>query len=213
MKHPMDKSQYGEDEILRKVFGDKRGGYVLDVGAADGILNSNSWRLLNVMGWGGLLIEPNDRYWMLLCNLYGNRNDVSLSARAIAGHSGKVALHIYGESCDHGQCSTIDDLFRKLVNKQHGDRYHSHVIVRCSTLMDVMCDRKCPDHIEFFSLDIEGMELVALNSVDWKKYSFDLICIEHSMDKTILDSTMKLYGYQLFTRTTGNSFYKPRIYD
>ena len=50
--------QYGEDDLLREFFGDQEQGFVVDVGAADGKDNSNSWMLLKRPGWSAVLVEP-----------------------------------------------------------------------------------------------------------------------------------------------------------
>ena len=47
-------SQCGEDAVFDEFFGDKSDGFVVDVGAADGKDNSNSWNRIN-KGWSAIL--------------------------------------------------------------------------------------------------------------------------------------------------------------
>lgn len=71
-------SANGEDGIL--IFlADKLGikpGFIVDIGASDGVTGSNSWALLNQYGWSGLLIESDVDKFGKLQTLYDNKNSV-----------------------------------------------------------------------------------------------------------------------------------------
>lgn len=69
----MKYSQYDEEHILDFFFKKKKDGFVVDIGAADGVSNSNSRKLI-LDGWSGLLVEPNPNNYNKLVNLY-NEND------------------------------------------------------------------------------------------------------------------------------------------
>jgi len=51
-------SQFGEDVEILKIFNTISSGYYVEVGANNGITNSNTF-LLETKGWKGLLIEAN----------------------------------------------------------------------------------------------------------------------------------------------------------
>lgn len=54
-------------------------------------------------------------------------------------------------------------------------------------------------HIDLFVLDVEGAELVVLDSIRWDKLTFDTLLIENNKmskeEKRKLDETMKKRGY------------------
>ncbi|GAG95658.1 unnamed protein product, partial [marine sediment metagenome] len=49
--------QYNEDEVVLDYFKGKPHGFVVDVGAGDGVRNSNTFCLV-WKRWSGILIEP-----------------------------------------------------------------------------------------------------------------------------------------------------------
>ena len=44
-------AQYNEEEIFKNFFNNKQDGFVVEVGAADGITNSNSRFLIESLNW------------------------------------------------------------------------------------------------------------------------------------------------------------------
>ena len=62
-----DKSQFGQDEIVAKLFNYKRNGFFIEAGAYDGEVYSNTLQLERRYNWTGLLVEPNpDNFVKLL---------------------------------------------------------------------------------------------------------------------------------------------------
>ena len=53
-------SQGYEEIYLLNYFKNNNTGFLVDIGAADGINNSNSKKLIE-LGWSGLLVEPNKK--------------------------------------------------------------------------------------------------------------------------------------------------------
>jgi hypothetical protein len=43
-----------------------------------------------------------------------------------------------------------------------------------------MDERQMPSYIEYLSIDTEGSELEVLRGIDWSRYSFGYIGIEHN---------------------------------
>lgn len=54
-------SQYGEDDILDRFFGEQITGFFVEAGALDGVYLSNTL-LFERQGWQGILCEPDKRY-------------------------------------------------------------------------------------------------------------------------------------------------------
>ena len=51
-------SQWQQDLFALQTSGEKRGGFFVEFGAADGLTHSNTYMLETKYGWSGLLIEP-----------------------------------------------------------------------------------------------------------------------------------------------------------
>lgn len=196
--------QYNEEEILQEIFperfadidlngarikGTSIGGFLVEIGAADGIDNSNSYDLIKHHGWSGLLVEPHPGYYMDLLHLYAQNPNVTLSHYAITKALGRKQLGI------DGQCSSL--IYPKSVS----------VEVQCVTLTTLFELYRVPEQFNFLSIDCEGEDMNVLRSLDWDRYSIDVVCVEHSMPKEELDSFMASKDYKLFDRNLGNSFY------
>ena len=52
-------------------------------------------------------------------------------------------------------------------------------------------------HIDFLSIDIEGGELIVLETIDFNKYSFGLITVENNFEEGVLVNFMKKNGYKV----------------
>ncbi len=55
-------SQFGEDRILERLFKGVTDGFFVDVGAHNGVTDSNTL-MLEGLGWDGICIEPHSRYF------------------------------------------------------------------------------------------------------------------------------------------------------
>ena len=60
-------SQHGQDRwIMSKIFNNKTNGYFIELGAADGLLMSNTISLEKYFNWNGICIEPSSVYKKLV---------------------------------------------------------------------------------------------------------------------------------------------------
>lgn len=73
-------SQRGEDGIIEKVFDviGTKNKVCVDVGAGDGDRTSNTWNLLNLCGWSGVLFEPKESAYKSLEYRYRHRPEVEV---------------------------------------------------------------------------------------------------------------------------------------
>ena len=68
-----------------------------------------------------------------------------------------------------------------------------------SITFDDLMSKNYPDirHIDFLSIDIEGGELIVLETIDFNKYSFGLITVENNFEEGVLVNFMKERGYKV----------------
>ena len=195
--------QYNEHKLLTSFFKEKRNGYLVEVGAADGIDNSHTNFLINEWQWQGILIEPEPIQFKALQENYKNQNQIVLINKAIYCRNDQVEFIVAGQISRIKE--TIGDK-RKI--KKFIEKYAGNVIkVECVILSQVLDDLNAPCNIDFLTIDAEGAELAIINSMDWNRYSFSLVCLEHSLPKDQLTNTMKKYNYVLWEQNQGNSFY------
>ena len=183
-------SQYEEDAFLANYFGSNRG-FVVDVGAADGIDNSNSYALIQ-SGWDALLIEPVDAQYQALSERYKNNMGVIPFQCVITDDPGVHTLYV------SGQVSTLHADWRDGCIKQYGVEYHEQRVVgmKLSFLLENL---EIPE-IDFLTVDTELHDQNVLNSLDFGRWQPRLICTEVPVQ---LPSS-----YHQIHRTSGNLFYE-----
>jgi len=201
----MNYSQYGEESILKSFFEEDTVGFVVDVGAADGIRYSNSRYLIEDLGWSGLLVEPHPTFFDKIKSLYEDNNTVSVLNAAVYSKEGEMPFYVYGRD-EHAQVSTLSKTFKDKVTTIHGDKFEVEPtqvrVVKLSSILEEL------DHVDFLSIDCEGVDMEVLRSNDWEKYRPSLVCVEHSMPRSTLHEYMSSVGYTFVEATEGNSFFK-----
>jgi hypothetical protein len=157
------KSQAGQDEIIAKIFNNKRDGFFVDLGANDAVHFSNTLALEVELGWRGVCVEPLSRYWpdlldrhcRLVMAVAGAANDVSVSFSDGDSMSG-----IIGEKFD---------------NKEPRGAARKFHTVSVETLFKAA---NVPPVIDYLSIDIEGAELYAFEKFPFDQYRFLALTVE-----------------------------------
>ena len=198
-------SQYKEEEFFDSFFNNKEEGFLVDVGAADGVTNSNSRHLILNKKWKGILVEPHPEYFKKLELLYNDNLNIKLLNNAAFKEETVLPFYIYDDrNVDSGQVSTISEQFKNRVINRFGDGYSKVVNIQTLKLSTILKDIT---HIDFLSIDCEGVDIDVINSHDFSKVRPKLIGLEHSMEEQVLLDTMNSYNYVLIHKTTGNSFF------
>jgi FkbM family methyltransferase len=184
--------QYGEDDILLKFFQDINYGFVVDVGAADGKDNSNTYNLLKKLGWKGILVEPEPIQFKALQERYEHNDDVLCLNCAVDAEMGTKPFW-----CGL-QVSTMVPAWRDACVKAHGIDY-KEIEVDTMPLDLIMEGADAPEEFEFLSIDCEGMDFAVLQTLNLKKYKPQMICLE--------GHGYTIEGYAQYKTTVGNSLY------
>jgi FkbM family methyltransferase len=158
-------SQAGQDRWVVDTLGD-RPGYFVDVGAYDGIQTSNTYAL-ELAGWDGICIEASPA---VAAACASNRRCHTV-ARAATATEGYVRMR--------------------------GDRIvqHGGIQVPCASLTEILRSVRAPATIDYLSLDIEGGELVALQGLDFDRYTVSLITVEHNLYADGPDHKEAIYDF------------------
>lgn len=148
-----------------------RNNIFIDIGASDGYKLSNSYLLQQKYGWTGLLVDPNPRYEATL-----KSRGAIYRATAIVGDSDVETVTLR----DFGMLSVV---LGKEPSDMHSRAKTSdtrHYEVSASTLNQVISLSGLPTKLQYLSIDIEGSEFEALSSLDFSKYLFNAITVEHN---------------------------------
>jgi FkbM family methyltransferase len=152
--------------IARSVFR-SGSGYYVDVGSADGIVNSNT-KLLDDLGWNGICVDPFPK------NM--SKRTCRVFTQPVFSESGKkVSFRAAGE------IGGITDTLQ--TNKASASRAPVVELVT-TTLDDILAQAKAPRRINYINIDIEGGEFEALRGLSFDRYEVDAFTIEHNNETT-----------------------------
>ena len=147
-------SQEGEDRWISKNLKLPENGTFLDIGACYPVIISNTYHFEKYKGWNGLAIEPDPTYYKLFKE---NRNC----------YVENVAIHPIEKEMWFKEKSN-------LVVNGTGD-----FKVNCARLDDLL-EKYNITKIDLISIDVEGFEKEVWSSFNYKKYSPEVMIIEHT---------------------------------
>jgi len=189
-------SQIGQDRwVAEAVFPGVRNGYFLDVGSADGFVNSNTWAL-EQRGWTGICIDPFPSNMSgRTCQMFRDAVDAQGGQKvqfAEAGELGGITSHL--------------ERWKDLTTSA------KTVELTTVTLGDILERAHAPAFIHFMSLDIEGAELEALKGFPFDRYKLGSMAIEHNYEepkRTEIEQLLKSKGYTRARAWLQDDFYVP----
>lgn len=192
-------SQEGEDVILRRLFGNKKNGFYIDVGAHHPKRFSNTY-LFYKQGWSGINIDamPNS---MKLFRKYRPR-DINIE-KPISDKKETLTYYMFNEPALNGFSKQLSDSRSKKDYK-----LISTCELETATLNEILERYLLPEKtIDFLSIDVEGLDLCVIKSLDINRYKPKVILIEilgTTIDKLDNDETSKYlsdFGYKAVAKT------------
>lgn len=150
------------DQKLIELMNFKNGTFI-EVGACDGVKQSNTKRLEEYHGWTGVLIEPSE---VVFKQLQANRPN-SHCFNCALGSFQEDGTEVWGDF-DGSLMSSIDGW-------RIGRPADKRIMMR--SLQSIL-DEVHVSHINFFSLDTEGYETNVLKGIDFDRTTFDYILVE-----------------------------------
>jgi len=178
VSHVRPYSQQGEDvSLVRNVFCDvcRHQRTYLELGALDGKKYSNTFYLELAYGWGGLLIEGLPQNAQKLIAHRGKSGRNVIFNEAICSTTGTVNFTNNPNMGTAGVMETMSESYLRSWSKRFT---HGMVSVPCRPL-GALVQLAGIREIDFFSLDVEGAELVVLQTFEWK-IPVKVFCIELS---------------------------------
>jgi|688.fasta_scaffold545855_2 FkbM family methyltransferase len=171
-------SQFNQDQIVLKINDYKKNGYFVDIGANDGITGSNTYLLEKEYNWNGICVEPLpdefdkcNKIRNCICYNYAIYSESNLKLNFVVSDllSGIEDTHLIKNK----KQNFIDP-------KYFNNNYKGEIIVETKTLTDILEKSNAPKYIDYLSIDVEGAEVHVLKGIDFSKYTFGMIHIEHN---------------------------------
>lgn len=151
-----------------------------EAGGLNGVLASNTKMLEEVLNFRGMIVEGHPRNALALWANRGRSGRNIIINEAFCKTAGSVPFNGHHGQGTAGVVETMDPSYLK----HFGGRMAARYTAPCRPLGEML---KPPgeraghfDHIDVFSLDVEGAELTALGSMDWS-IPVRLFVIETSM--------------------------------
>lgn len=208
----MKYSQHDEDTIILSLLekeGKQFNGVILDVGANDGIMYSNSRMFIEDYNWKGVLIEPTKDCVDKLNELYKNNPNIEIFDVAIDNEEGEKEIHLgtlSGEGIN--QISTLNDRDKLYWETNRKVKYKSEII-KTTTIKKVL-EKSSYKTFDIVSIDVEGNDLIVLSQLVNENIYPTFIIFEHNDNRDFLRNAMNLLNgkYETIFRNTINVILK-----
>lgn len=174
IRHQKSYSQDGEDMVLRSFLENKPRnykGFYIDVGAHHPVRFSNTYHFYR-NGWHGINIDATPGSMNLFRWL--RRRDTNLEL-AIGAEKGSLTFYCFDEPA----LNTLSKMVAE--ERSSGGRYKIRKEVTVPVLpLEAVLETHLPpgQKIDFFSVDVEGLDELVLRSNDWKKFRPTFILAE-----------------------------------
>ena len=162
---------------------DHDSGFYVELGANDGITQSNSLYFEKHRRWSGLLVEPAPHNYLKCLQNRSRDNRICCAACVSFDYRPEFVRMTYSNlmSTSHGLASDIPD---PVAHARSGSRFLAPTepvfdfgaIAR--PLNELLLEANAPKSIDFLSLDVEGAEIEVLKGVDHDMFRFKYILVE-----------------------------------
>ncbi|MGH8200941.1 MAG: FkbM family methyltransferase [Steroidobacteraceae bacterium] len=168
---PASRSQICQDLLVLSELDFRRDGYFVEFGACDGRVISNTHLLEQQFGWRGILAEP-CRSWH--SELKAGRR-AHISTKCVWSRSGEKLEFMQAPQAVISTIAAFSDADKLSTRRKHGRSYEVETI----SLADLLAQYQAPREIDYLSADTEGSEFNILSALDFSKYRFRVITVEH----------------------------------
>jgi FkbM family methyltransferase len=165
---PKSYAQFEQDLRVVEFYRGLRGGYFLDLGAYDGLDNSNTVMLEREMDWKGLCVEP----WPWAFE--------KLVECRTAKCENMAAYRTSGQTVPFTEYEQLSGISSYIDAYPEAQEKGPSLEVETISVNDLLAKHDAPVFIHYASIDTEGSELEILKGVDFSKYVFGYINIEHN---------------------------------
>lgn len=176
-------------------------GFFVELGANDGIQQSNSLYFEMKRNWRGVLVEPTPHNFLLCKKQRSIENNFFCNACVSFDYKDKYVDIRYANlmSISENLDLDLEDKEEHLLSgKKHLSSYEDIFSFGAvaATLTSILEKSNAPKVIDFLSLDVEGAELEVLKGIDFNKYSFKYMLVEVT-DLNKIENFLNHHGYIL----------------
>jgi FkbM family methyltransferase len=197
------------DKKLISIIGTERGFFV-ELGANDGISQSNTKHLEMFHGWRGVLIEPYPGNYRKLSRTRSSSSHF-VNAACVSFEFPKDEMELAYSNLMTTPMEGSSDVADRKLHAESGKKWLrgretvKTFLAKARTLTSILIEAKAPPVIDLLSLDVEGGEIEVLKGVDHATYRFKWILVESRDEKRIAEY-LEGQGYSFHSNLTGHDF-------
>ena len=202
-------AQQGEDLIINSIFQNHlkiNKPSFIDIGAYHPIYSNNTY-LLYLQGSRGVLVEPNPAYTELLKSV--RKEDTVLNIGIGITNDTEADYYVFDKN------SQLNTFSKERVDeyiKKYGPDILKEVVKMPLVNINQVLEEHFTDTPNIFSIDVEGLDLDILKTLDFERYRPNLFCVETSVYGTFhvddeITNFMETKGYTMRANTFTNSIY------
>jgi FkbM family methyltransferase len=201
---PRSLSDRGQDRwVIEEIFGGRRGGFFVELGAADGFSDSNTFVLERHYGWNGLAIEPNPKNYHQVTKVY--RRQCTCLQIAVDAESGTRDFLMDGQRGGIVDEETDNNPARRPAAFEKAKATGQISTLQTMSLAAVFDKYNAPAAIDYFSFDVEGAETRILRHFPFNRYRFLTMTIERPTPE--LNALLFRNGYHFVRNSLYDTFY------
>ena len=176
-------SLLGEDKFIEKYFRNKAKGFYIDVGCYHPLVGNNT-QLLYRKGWNGINLDIN--YYSIKIFNFLRKRDINIHL-GISNKKDKLTMYYRKEI---NMLNTLDEKIAKIYFKNGYKKKNIQV-----NTLDYCIHKnfKKLNKIDFINIDVEGLELNVLKSLNFAIYKPQLVCVEIHNYKNLKSN--KVYNF------------------
>lgn len=209
--HNLSYSQEGEDMMLARFFSEQTTGFYVDVGAHHPQRFSNTYYFY-LKGWRGINLDAMPGS---MENFHKLRpEDINLEF-PISDNNQTLTYYKFNEPALNGFCE-------KTAHERDGLRHYKIIAdekLQTYKLAEIL-DKYLPinQEIDFFNIDVEGLDYQVLKSNDWEKYRPKVVLVEdlnlsslNKIDESKIAVFMDQQDYQLYAKSVCTLIFTAKI--
>jgi FkbM family methyltransferase len=165
-------SQGQQEELIRHFFRDRREGFFVDIGCYMYKKDSTTYYLEKHLGWSGIAVDAQEIYangWKRF------RPNSRFFAYAVTDKSGETITFLQADAVSATEIDT-----KNLEHWQSKFGFEPKEITVPTITMNDLLDREGVETFDFLSMDINGMEPIALAAFDIERFRPELVHVEAS---------------------------------
>lgn len=191
-------------------------GFFVELGANNGVDQSNTLYFEKFKGWKGVLVEPVVHNYFLCRKNRSPENSIHCNACVSFDYKDRFVPISYANLMTMPiiETSVIPDVDEYMDMSRPFLQEHEDVVIfgaEAKTLNAILLESGAPKEIDFLSLDVEGAELEVLRGIDFGNFSFKYMCIE-CFELGRIQSFLSDSGYEMVKKISTHDYLFKRKY-